>query len=206
MVVHCGYAPCRRLQKPAGRRLRRGQLDRGRSRVVAASLLRTWARGSARRWPCGLDGGRYPVATKPVAAGHGDFVASPGGLALVDAAGAAKLAEAGVLLDSRAPERYSGASEPVDPVAGHIPGARNRPTTDNVDDQGRFRSADALSEEFRALGVDGGAQVGAYCGSGVSAAHQVLALELAGYPATLYAGSWSEWITDPSRPVARGPG
>jgi thiosulfate/3-mercaptopyruvate sulfurtransferase len=124
---------------------------------------------------------------------------------LVDAAGAAKLAEAGVLLDSRAPERYRGETEPVDPVAGHIPGARNRPTTENVDGKGRFRSPDVLREEFRRLGVDGGAQVGAYCGSGVSAAHQVLALELAGYPAALYAGSWSEWITDPSRPVSRGP-
>jgi thiosulfate/3-mercaptopyruvate sulfurtransferase len=148
-----------------------------------------------------LDGGLaawaaagYPVATQPVAAGHGDFVATPG-----------ELAEAGVLLDSRAPQRYRGDSEPVDPVAGHIPGARNRPTTDNVDEQGRFLDPDVLKRAFSELGVDGGAQVGAYCGSGVAAAHQVLALELAGYPASLYAGSWSEWITDPSRPVARGP-
>lgn len=159
-----------------------------------------------------LDGGfgawvaaGYPVASQPVAGGHGDFVSSPGGMPLVDAAGAAKLAEAGVLLDSRAAERYSGDSEPVDPVAGHIPGARNRPTTANVDDQGRFLAPEDLGEEFRGLGIDGGAQVGAYCGSGVSAAHQVLALELADFPAALYAGSWSEWITDPSRPVARGP-
>jgi thiosulfate/3-mercaptopyruvate sulfurtransferase len=124
---------------------------------------------------------------------------------LVDAAGAAKLAGAGVLLDSRAPERFRGDSEPVDPVAGHIPGARNRPATANVDDEGRFRPAEALRADFKRLGVDGAAQVGAYCGSGVAAAHQVLALALAGYPASLYAGSWSEWITDPSRPVARGP-
>ena len=159
-----------------------------------------------------LDGGfaawvaaGYPVASKPVAGGHGDFVSSPGGMALVDAAGAAKLAEAGVLLDSRAPERYRGDSEPVDPVAGHIPGARNHSTAGNVDEHGRFLDPDVLKRAFSELGIDGGEQVGAYCGSGVAAAHQVLALELAGYPAALYAGSWSEWITDPSRPVARGP-
>jgi len=159
-----------------------------------------------------LDGGLaawaaagYPVATQPVAAGHGDFVATPGGLPLIDAAGATKLGEAGVLLDSRAPQRYRGDNEPVDPVAGHIPGARNRPTTLNVDERGRFLDPHVLKRAFSKLGVDGGTQVGAYCGSGVAAAHQVLALELAGYPAALYAGSWSEWITDPSRPVARGP-
>ena len=159
-----------------------------------------------------LDGGfaawtaaGYPVATQPVAGGHGNFVASPGGMPLVDAAGAAKLAGAGVLLDSRAPERFRGDREPVDSVAGHSPGARNRPATANVDDEGRFRPPEALRADFEQLGVDGAAQVGAYCGSGVSAAHQVLALELAGYPASLYAGSWSEWITDPGRPVARGP-
>jgi thiosulfate/3-mercaptopyruvate sulfurtransferase len=184
--------------------------DAGNSMAAARAwwLLRYFGHGRVSV----LDGGfaawtaaGYPVATKPVAAGHGDFVASPGGMPLVDAAGAAKLAEAGVLLDSRAPERYRGESEPVDPVAGHIPGARNRPTTDNVDDQGRFRSPEELTAEFQQIGVDGAAQVGTYCGSGVAAAHQVLALELAGYPATLYAGSWSEWITDSSRPVARGP-
>jgi thiosulfate/3-mercaptopyruvate sulfurtransferase len=171
-------------------------------------LLRYFGHGHVSVLDGGLAGwtaAGYPVATQPVVAGNGDFVATPGGMPLIDAAGAAKLAEAGVLLDSRAPERYRGESEPVDPVAGHIPGARNRPTTDNVDDQGRFRSPEALREELKQIGIDGGAQIGAYCGSGVAAAHQVLALELAGYPASLYAGSWSEWITDPSRPVSRGP-
>lgn len=185
--------------------------DAGNSMAAARAwwLLRYFGHGHV----AVLDGGLaawtaagYPVATQPVVAGHGNFVASPGGMPLIDAAGAAKLGEAGVLLDSRAPERYRGDSEPVDPVAGHIPGARNRPTTDNVDEQGRFRAPDELRHQFSQLGIDGGAQVGAYCGSGVSAAHQVLALELAGYPAALYAGSWSEWIIDPSRPVARGPG
>jgi thiosulfate/3-mercaptopyruvate sulfurtransferase len=160
-----------------------------------------------------LDGGLaswtaagYPLATVPVVAGDGDFVASPGGMPLVDAAGAAKLASAGVLLDSRAPERFRGDTEPVDPVAGHIPDARNRDSRDNVDGSGRFLASGGLRDRFTELGIDDAAEVGAYCGSGVSAAHQVLALELAGYRAALYAGSWSEWITDPDRPVARGPG
>jgi thiosulfate/3-mercaptopyruvate sulfurtransferase len=184
--------------------------DAGDSMAAARGwwLLRYFEHGHVSVLDGGLAAWRaagYPVATQPVAAARGDFVATPGGLPLIDAAGATKLAEAGVLLDSRAPQRYRGDSEPVDPVAGHIPGARNRPTTDNVDEQGRFLDPDVLKRAFSELGVDGGTQVGAYCGSGVAAAHQVLALELAGYPASLYAGSWSEWITDPSRPVARGP-
>lgn len=184
--------------------------DAGNSMAAARAwwLLRYFGHGRV----AVLDGGLaawtaagYPVATQPVVAGNGDFVATPGGMPLIDAAGATKLAEAGVLLDSRAAERYRGDSEPVDPVAGHIPGARNRPTSANVDEQGRFLAPDVLKRAFQDLGIDGGVQVGAYCGSGVSAAHQVLALELASYPSALYAGSWSEWITDPSRPVARGP-
>jgi thiosulfate/3-mercaptopyruvate sulfurtransferase len=125
---------------------------------------------------------------------------------LVDAAGAARLASAGVLLDSRAAERFRGDTEPVDPVAGHIPGALNRDSRDNVEHDGRFKRPGALRDRFTELGIDDAAEVGAYCGSGVSAAHQVLALKLAGYRAALYAGSWSEWITDPDRFVVRGPG
>jgi thiosulfate/3-mercaptopyruvate sulfurtransferase len=113
---------------------------------------------------------------------------------LLDADGAARLAERGTLLDARAPERFRGEHEPVDPVPGHIPGAVNLPGTRLVDETGRFRE---LEVRF-----DG--DVGAYCGSGVSAAQLVLALERAGYRAALYVGSWSEWITDPSRPVATG--
>jgi thiosulfate/3-mercaptopyruvate sulfurtransferase len=135
----------------------------------------------------------------------GDFVASPGGMSVLDADGAAALARAGVLLDARAPERFAGAHEPVDPVGGHIPRARNRPTAENVGADGRFLDPGSLSDAFAAVGVGGGVQVGAYCGSGVSAAHEVLALELAGHKAALYPGSWSEWVTDPHRPVARGP-
>jgi thiosulfate/3-mercaptopyruvate sulfurtransferase len=135
---------------------------------------------------------------------EGDFTAEPGAMPVLDADEAAALAEHGVLLDARASERFRGESEPVDPVAGHIPGARNRPTTDNVDGTGHFRRADALHADFRRLGVAEDAMAGAYCGSGVTAAHQVLALELAGYRAALYPGSWSEWITDAGRPVATG--
>ena len=134
----------------------------------------------------------------------GDFTARPGGMPILDAAGAAQVAADGVLLDARAPERFRGETEPIDPVAGHIPGARNRPTVKNLEADGRFAPRAALREDFGQLGIDEGAEVGAYCGSGVTAAHEVLALELAGYRAALYPGSWSEWINDPTRLVATG--
>jgi thiosulfate/3-mercaptopyruvate sulfurtransferase len=152
-----------------------------------------------------LDGGlpAWVAAGLPLATGDpdpepGDFTARPGGRWLLDAAGAADLAATGLLLDARAPARYRGLEEPVDPVAGHIPGARNAPLPDLLQGQ-------ALHRRLADLGVGGGVAVGAYCGSGVVAAHLVLALEAAGVPAALYAGSWSDWITDPSRPVATGP-
>jgi thiosulfate/3-mercaptopyruvate sulfurtransferase len=138
------------------------------------------------------------------AAEPGDFTASPGHLPLLDAAAAAGLARTGLLLDARAAERYRGETEPVDPVAGHIPGSVSAPTAANVSADGTFRSAAGLAARFQALGVTAGSAVGAYCGSGVTAAHEVLALHLAGIPAALYVGSWSEWITDPARPVAVG--
>ncbi len=134
----------------------------------------------------------------------GDFTARPGAMPVLNAAGAARVAADGVLLDARAPERFRGETEPIDHVAGHIPGARNRPTARNLDADGRFAPGAALREQFGQLGVRADAEVGAYCGSGVTAAHQVLALELAGYRAALYPGSWSEWINDPARPVATG--
>jgi thiosulfate/3-mercaptopyruvate sulfurtransferase len=169
-----------------------------------------------------LDGGMrawaeagQPVSTEDSVPQAGDFVARPGRMPVLDAAGAAELARSGVLLDARAPARYRGETEPVDAVAGHIPGALSAPTAENVTGTGRFRPADELRARFAALGIkisgtdDGAgstaADVGAYCGSGVTAAHEVLALELAGVPAALYVGSWSGWITDPGRPVATGP-
>jgi thiosulfate/3-mercaptopyruvate sulfurtransferase len=123
---------------------------------------------------------------------------------VIDAAGAAELAARGLLLDARAPERFLGEQEPIDPVAGHIPSAVNVPSAANVDRACRFLAPEALRARFAAAGAGEGVEVGAYCGSGVTAAHEVLALELAGLPAALYPGSWSEWIADPRRPVARG--
>lgn len=155
-----------------------------------------------------LDGGlaAWIDAGGPIEIGQpvierGDFVAVSGGMPLLDADAAASLASHGVLIDARAPERFAGRHEPIDPVAGHVPGAVNRPTTLNVDGAGRFVDPHQLKDAFASLGVGPGVEVGAYCGSGVTAAHEVLALELAGYRAALYGGSWSEWITDPNRPV-----
>jgi thiosulfate/3-mercaptopyruvate sulfurtransferase len=148
--------------------------------------------------------GSRPLSAGPVAPPAGDFVARAGGMPTIDAAGAAETAAAGVLLDARAAERFRGLVDPVDPVAGHIPGARNRPTTENVDRSGRFLDPAQLRAAFEELGVGEGVTAGAYCGSGITATHELLALTLAGFPAALYPGSWSEWITDRSRPVARG--
>ncbi len=110
------------------------------------------------------------------------------------------------LLDARAPERYRGDQEPIDPVAGHIPGAVNAPFAENLTPEGTFRPPEQLRQRFEALlGDVPPDHVVCYCGSGVTAAHNLLAMVYAGLPgARLYAGSWSEWITDPRRPVARG--
>jgi thiosulfate/3-mercaptopyruvate sulfurtransferase len=150
-------------------------------------------------------GGAVVSGPEPVPA-PGDFVARPGGMPLLDAGGAARVAASGVLLDAREPKRFRGEEEPIDPVAGHIPGAVNLPSIGNVSETGRFLGPDELRARFEAAGVRGDAELGAYCGSGVAAAHEVLALALAGFPAGLYVGSWSDWITDAARPVARGEG
>jgi thiosulfate/3-mercaptopyruvate sulfurtransferase len=179
-----------------------------------------------------LDGGlaAWLAAGQPVQAAvpevtPGDAVVRPGSLPVLTAADALALASRGRLIDVRAAERFRGEQEPIDPVAGHIPGALNLPTTGNVDDAGRFLPAEALRRRFLGLvtGTDGTDTtdaadivdaadttdaehpVGVYCGSGVTAAHAALALHEAGLPAVLYPGSWSEWITDPARPVATGP-
>jgi thiosulfate/3-mercaptopyruvate sulfurtransferase len=157
-----------------------------------------------------LDGGlaAWVAAGNPLESGElapepGDFTPHAGGMAVVGAEQAAQVAVDGILLDARVPERFSGLLEPVDPIAGHIPGARNRPATENVDPTGRFLDAAELRRRFESTGVRHGVPVAAYCGSGVTATHELLALELAGYDGALYPGSWSEWITDPARPVAR---
>lgn len=113
-----------------------------------------------------------------------------------------------LILDARAPERFTGEEEVHDPVAGHIPGAVNRFWFDNLDDNGiYFKSAGELRDEYEALlaGRDPRAVI-QQCGSGVTACHNILAMELAGLGGSrLYAGSWSEWCADPARPVATGP-
>jgi thiosulfate/3-mercaptopyruvate sulfurtransferase len=110
------------------------------------------------------------------------------------------------VIDARAPERYRGDVEPIDPVAGHIPGAVNRPYTANLTAQGNFKPALQLRAEFETLLKDSlPASAVHQCGSGVTACHNVLAMAVAGLPGSrLYPGSWSEWIADPKRPIARG--
>ncbi|WP_066292527.1 sulfurtransferase [Arthrobacter sp. B6] len=158
-----------------------------------------------------LDGGlaAWRAAGLPVEGGDAPTV--PGNVTLreglmpaIDAEAAGTWARTGILLDARAGERYRGEFEPVDPRAGHIPGAVSAPTTENVDQSGRFLPADELRRRFSALGISGDAAVAVYCGSGVTAAHEVVALELAGIPASLYPGSFSEWSNNPERPVVAG--
>ncbi len=110
------------------------------------------------------------------------------------------------LLDARTPERFRGETEPMDPVAGHIPGARNRPYAQNLAADLTWKSATRLREEFDSLlGTTPPAQVVNHCGSGVTACHNILAMEIAGLAGSrLYPGSWSEWCADPARPIARG--
>jgi thiosulfate/3-mercaptopyruvate sulfurtransferase len=110
------------------------------------------------------------------------------------------------VIDARAAERYRGEIEPIDPIAGHIPGAVNRPYTENLTPQGTFQPAPKLRAECQAL-LDKSPpeSVVHQCGSGVTACHNVLAMSVAGMPGSrLYPGSWSEWIADPEHPVARG--
>ena len=160
-----------------------------------------------------LDGGiaawtaaGLPLTAEVPSPEPGNVLVRPGAMPVLDAESAAGLvAGGGVLLDARVEPRYRGEVEPVDPVAGHIPGARSAPASGNVDVSGRFLSAERLRERFARLGVETDRAAAAYCGSGVTAAQEVLALHVAGIPAALYAGSWSEWVADRSRPVETGP-
>lgn len=160
-------------------------------------------------WPAWQRAG-HPVETGMTQPEAGDFRPVPGHRPVVDADGAARVAATGVLLDARAPERYRGEVEPIDPVAGHVPGAVNVPTAANLvaagPDAGTFAGRDRLAEVYaEAVAADReGRPVAAYCGSGVTAAHDVLALEVLGVRAALYPGSWSAWVRDPARPVETG--
>ena len=142
-------------------------------------------------------------AVRPVAA-PAPYPLGESLVAAVDADALLKSLGRVTLLDARAGERYRGEVEPLDKRAGHIPGARSRFFKDNLDAQGRFKPADELRAAFTAFGATP-AQVVHQCGSGVTACHNLLAMEVAGLPGSvLYPGSWSEWSADPARPVAVG--
>lgn len=158
-----------------------------------------------------LDGslGAWLSAQLPAESGElpiipGDVELAAGHLPVLDPDEAAELAAEGILLDARAPERYRGELEPIDPRAGHIPRAISTPTSDNLGADGRFRAVEELRARFAALGIEADSQVGVYCGSGVTAAHEVAALRIVGVEAALFPGSWSAWSADPRRPVAVG--
>lgn len=144
------------------------------------------------------------VVTEAVSPTEGSVTVRPGSVPVLAADDAALLTRTGVLVDARAPERYRGEVEPIDPVAGHVPGAVNVPMGDLTTDEGGLRSPDELRARFAAEGVDRTTAVGSYCGSGVTAAHTALALHEIGIEAAVYVGSWSHWVTDPGRPVATG--
>jgi thiosulfate/3-mercaptopyruvate sulfurtransferase len=160
-----------------------------------------------------LDGGlaAWQRAGGPLQSGEvvprpGDVTLTGGGMPVLGPDEAAALPRSGgVLLDARAGERYRGEKEPVDPRAGHVPGSLSAPTTENLAPDGTFLPVAVLSERFAGLGVRPGTTVGVYCGSGVTAAHEVAALAAAGIEAALWPGSWSQWSADPARPAATGP-
>lgn len=158
--------------------------------------------GSLRAW---TDAG-HALETGQVVAEPGSVEVHFGALPTIDIDGAAAAPASGILLDARAGERYRGETEPVDPRAGHIPGATSAPTTDNVDESGRFLSAEQLRARYENLGITAETPLAVYCGSGVTAAHEIVALTLAGFDAALYPGSWSQWSNHANRPVETSEG
>lgn len=178
------------------------------------AAARAWwlLRGSGVDDVCVLDGGLRAWTDAGFALETTDVVPQAGGITLtpltngmLSTADAARWTATGVLLDARAPERYRGEVEPLDPVAGHIPGARNLPASAVVE-SGRFRDPDALRRAFAAVGATPDVPVAAYCGSGITAAHTALAGSLAGIEVSVYPGSWSAWSNTPGLPVETGSG
>jgi len=185
--------------------------DNGNLGAARAWWLLRWAGLSDVRL---LDGGlgAWRSAGLPLVSGDeppvspGDVTLASGHLRSVDPDGVAALIADGVLvLDARPGERYRGAVTSLDPKPGHIPGAVSAPTVENITPEGTFRSAAELSARFQALGAKPGETVGVYCGSGVTAAHEMAALAIAGIDdVVLYPGSWSQWAVLPDRPIATG--
>ncbi|MET1035138.1 MAG: sulfurtransferase [Arthrobacter sp.] len=194
--------------------------------VGGMSAARAWwlLRHAGVDGACLLDGGLGAWIAAGLALESGDRRPKPGTAAagwgrmpVIGIEEAAAWPRRGTLLDARAGERYRGETEPVDPRAGHVPGALSAPTAGNLDGEGRFLPAAALRARFRGLGIaDGGRNAGdrdapargpvaVYCGSGVTAAHEVAALAVAGIDAALFPGSWSQWSADPDRQGATGP-
>ncbi|MHB1064031.1 MAG: sulfurtransferase [Georgenia sp.] len=182
--------------------------DAGAMAAARAWWLLRWA-GHHRTYL--LDGGLaawhgagLPIHTGEVQPLVGDVTLIGGHLPVLDADHAARLPRTGLLFDARAAERYRGEHEPIDPRGGHIPGAVSAPSAENLRPGGQFRSPAQLRERFAALGASGAAPIGVYCGSGITATHQIAALAIAGYRSALYPGSWSQWSTDADRPAAIG--
>lgn len=143
---------------------------------------------------------------------EGDVVPEPGDIVLtepsgsdvIDTAEAARWSEVGVLLDARAGERYRGETEPLDPIAGHIPGARSLPIGELLTEDGHFRDADEIAAAFEDRGITEKTRIAAYCGSGVTAAQMALAGAIIGRDVTVYVGSWSAWSNTPGAAIATG--
>ncbi|MGO8852560.1 MAG: sulfurtransferase [Mycobacterium sp.] len=211
---------------PSGRKLEAAARTWGIQRDALVVVYDDWNRaGSARAWwvltAAGLatvrilDGGLSawraagrdletgPVDPRPgnVPLAHDDLYAGHRPTLTAKQSGEGNV----TLLDARAPERFRGDVEPLDPVAGHIPGARNVPSVAVLAADGMFIGDHALAQLLSNHGIGSGDDLGVYCGSGVTAAVTIAALAAAGRDAALYPGSWSEWCSDPSRPVGQGP-
>ncbi|HET6968338.1 MAG TPA: sulfurtransferase [Ornithinibacter sp.] len=170
-------------------------------------VLRWAAHPAVRVLDGGLDAWRragHPVTTAVPTPTTGSITVRPGSVPVLDAVGAADMARSGVLLDVRTPERYRGDAEPIDRVAGHVPGAVNLPMADVLAADGTFLAPERIRARVAEAGVHRDTPVGTSCGSGVTAAQMSLALATAGIDSIPYVGSWSEWIEDPSRPIATG--
>ena len=169
-------------------------------------LLRSFGHARAAVLDGGIQAWGSPLETASVRPAAGDFTAADPGWADVVVYEQLRRGEAeGVLLDARAGRRYRGEEEPIDPRAGHIPGARSAPWQGNLGPDGRYLPPERLRERFSGLGVTSGAEAILYCGSGVNTIHNLVALELAGLKgARVYAGSWSDWSRRHDAPIATG--